>query len=133
MSTLLQPFHMLARAVGDAARAALWRSALIGAAMLLATIGAGFLLIAGYLGLRLVLDPAPAALVMGLALMIVAAVLVMVSKARSKKSKKPSGPADVTLGLPASLHAQPRDLVAMAIFTAAFLFGRRMAGRRDAA
>ena len=65
MTGLIQPFLLIAREAGDATRAALRRTLLVGAALLIAASGAGFLTLATYLALRRPLGPELAALALG--------------------------------------------------------------------
>lgn len=128
MIGLIQPLQVLAREAGDATRAALRRTALIGVALLIATMGAGFVVLAAYLGLRLVLGPVLAALFLGVALLAVSAGLFLTVQAKAPKAK-PKSFADPRQRQPITVPPAPADATTMAVFTVAFLIGRRLADR----
>lgn len=130
MTGLAQPFRSLACAARFAARAAARRVALIGAALLVAALGAGFLLLAGFLGLGLLFGPGVAALVMGAALLGAAAGLFLMARGPDQ----PPPPQVTSRPDPARKSPVPpeaADAATMAVFTAAFLLGRYLAGRSD--
>jgi hypothetical protein len=129
----LLPIQQLARAASCAVRAALRRSAMVGAALLIATLGAAFLVLAAYTGLRTLLGPGLAALTMGMALLALAAGLMLFARNRAR-TIPPSAMAP-----PPSFEQAPppppEDTPTVAVFVAAFLLGRqladRLADRRD--
>lgn len=125
MTRLWQPVQELARGAVLSLRAALRRGALIGVAGLIAALGAGFLVFAGYLGLRFVLGPTWAALAMGAALLVLSAGVFLMARATLPKTPPPQPSATETP------PPSPIDAASMAVFTAAFLLGRRLAERWD--
>lgn len=128
MSILLQPLQDLARGASCAVRAALWRAALIGAALLIASVGAGFLMFAAYLGLRHLTGPLPTALIMGAALLAVAAGILLWAQSAKRTAwplAKVNPQAPLTPRPP-----RPADAATMAVFMAAFLLGRSLAADR---
>ncbi|MCX7288038.1 MAG: phage holin family protein [Rhodobacterales bacterium] len=127
---LIQPLQLLSRVAGDAARAALRRAEVQGAAFLIATFGAGFLLLAAFLALRLPLGSMLAALVMGAALLVVSAVLVLAVRTKAQKAR-PMPLADPRQRPPSATPPTAADAAAMAVFMVAFLIGRRLADRWD--
>jgi hypothetical protein len=127
MSPLLQPVQDLARAAACALRAALRQGALICAALLIALPGAAFLLFAGYIGLRFLVGPGLAALAIGSALLALAAGLLLL--ARSVKRNVPPIAVATPQGNVKATQTTSADAATMAVFTAAFLLGRRLAER----
>lgn len=125
MTSLWQPVQELARGAVLSLRAALRRGALIGVAGLIALVGAGFLVFAGYLGLRFLLGPEWAALAMGAALLILSGGVFLMARATPPP---PAPPQPTPQDAPSP---QPIDAASMAVFTAAFLLGRRLAERWD--
>ena len=125
MTSLWQPVQELARGVTLTLRAALRRGALIGVAGLIALLGAGFLVFAGYLGLRFLLGPEWAAFGMGAALLILSGGVLLMARATAPVAPPPvPSPTEVP-------SPSPIDAASMAVFTAAFLLGRRLADRWD--
>jgi hypothetical protein len=123
MNALLQPVQDLARGALDAMRAALRRGALVGAALLIATLGAAFLVFAGYIGLRFLIGPGLAALSIGAAFLALAAgVLLMARSAVPPDTSAPPLPIP-----PPTMPPRPADAATVAVFTVAFLLGRRLA------
>jgi hypothetical protein len=125
MSALLQPVQDLARGAAFAMRATLRRSALVCAALLVASLGAAFLIVAGYIGLRFLVGPGLAALIMGGALLALAAGLLFL--AQSAKQITLPGTVANPKGPSATTPPQPGEAATMAVFTAAFLLGRQLA------
>jgi hypothetical protein len=125
MAGLIQPLQLLARGAGDATRAALQRAALIGAALLIAASGAGFLTLAAYLGLRLLLGPVLAALAVGVALLAMSAGVLFTVRAKAPRTGQ------TPLADPRQEQPTTADAATMAVFMAAFLVGRRLADRWD--
>ena len=125
MPGLIQPFKLLAREAGDAARAVLLRGALIAIAGLTAVLGIGFLLFAAYVGLRDLLGPGLAALVMGAALLVLAATLILINRKSGQRIKPivPAGPLQEQPPHPAT------DAATTTVFVAAFLLGRQLSDR----
>ena len=127
MTRMWHPVQELARGVTSSLRAALRRGALIGVAGLIATLGAGFLVLAGFLGLRHLLGPGWAALCMGAALLALAGAVLLLARA----ARPPATP-DALPPPPSPAETpppQPIDAASMAVFMAAFLMGRRLADR----
>ena len=129
MISLLPLFKDLMRAAACWMQAALRRSILIGLTLLFAIAGAVFCLMAGFLGLCLLIRPELAALVMGIALFFVAAGIFWYSCSIGQKAQLPVP----SLELQASIDGAPTTPATAAtviVFTAAFLFGRRLANWR---
>ena len=103
-------------------RTLLWRGGLLAVATLIGAVAIGFLLLAGFVALRLALGPGVAALVMGAGLLLVAAVIVAIA-ARST-------PPPVAAATAAPVVPKTADAASMAVFTAAFVIGRYLADRR---
>ncbi len=127
MTDLLLPVKALAREAGDAARAALWRGALVMFAGAIGAVGFGFFIFAGYMALRLTLAPEIAALVTGAALMLLAVIVLLLSGAK-RRDRRPNAPPATTQSSPAP--SQPTDPATLAVFTTAFVIGRILANRR---
>ena len=108
---LIQSLHLLLR-----------RGLLMGAALLVAVLGAGFLLLAGFVALRHAFGMVPAALIMGTSLLLLAAALVLAAS----NQVRPAPP----LPDPPPPTAKPADPATMAAFTTAFVLGRYLAGRK---
>lgn len=125
MSGQFQPFKLLAREAGHIARAALRRGALISVAVLIATLGLGFLLFATFVGLRDLLGPGIAALVMGAALLVFAVTLVLIARGPGPGIKT-SVPAHTPQGYPITQTSTATDAATTAVFVAAFLLGRQL-------
>jgi hypothetical protein len=129
MTRVWHPVQELARGVTRSLRAALRQGALIGVAGLIALLGAGFLVLAGFLGLRVLLGPGWAAFSMGAALLALAgAVLLLARSARPSATPNALPPPPSPAETP---PPQPVDAASMAVFMAAFLVGRRLADRWD--
>ena len=128
MIYLLQPLQDLARGAAGKVRAALRQGALIGAALLVAMLGALFLILAGYLGLRVLLGPGLAAMVMGAGLLAMAAGLLLIAR-NAWLAVPPVSLAPNPQARPQATAPRPGDAATMAVFTAAFLLGRRLADR----
>ena len=103
---LIQSLHLLLR-----------RGLLMGAALLVAVLGAGFLLLAGFVALRHAFGMVPAALIMGTSLLLLAAALVLAASNQVRPAPPPP-------------TAKPADPATMAAFTTAFVLGRYLAGRK---
>ena len=128
MTGLFQPVEMLAREAGHAARAALRRAALISAAVLVASLGAGFLIFAAYLGLCHLLVPWLAAAVMWGVLLALALAVFLIARAKAPGAR-PEPRADPGQRRASTTQAEPVDATTIAVFTAAFLIGRHLADR----
>ena len=128
MTSLFQPLEMLAREAGDAARVALRRAALIGAAVLVASLGAGFLIFAAYLGLCHLLAPWLAAVVMGGVLLTMAGGVFLIARAKAPRAR-PIPRADSDQRRASTRQAEPADATTVLVFTTAFLIGRHLADR----
>jgi hypothetical protein len=126
MQDPLQPFRLLARGAGDAARSTLRHGALVGFALIIAALGLGFVSLAAYVGLRFLIGPGFAALTIGLALLATAGALLVLS--HRKRPELPSPP-PFGSGLDDAAKATqaPAEAAAMAVFTAAFVVGRTLA------
>lgn len=118
----------LKRALGDTARSMLLRGALMSAAGLIGVAGCGFVVFAGFAALRLVLGPELSALLVGTAMLALAAVLARFSLAagHTLKVKKP---VDLPPLKPSPAPLQSTEPTTLAVFTAAFVLGRRLADR----
>jgi hypothetical protein len=101
---------------------------LIGAALLIAIMGAGFLILAAYLGLRFLLGPGLAALVLGAALLAVSAGMFLTVRAKVQIAG-PQPLADPPQRQPITAPPASEDAATLAVFTIAFLLGRRLADR----
>jgi hypothetical protein len=110
--------RQILRPVQEAGRDLLIRAAMLSAAGFIGTVGCGFVLLAAYLGMRMLVGSELAALLMGITLLAVAAVLAALGRGRV------NGPE-----APAPEPASPQDPINMAVFTAAFVLGRYIAGR----
>jgi hypothetical protein len=128
MIGLIQSFQVLAREAGDATRAVVRRTALIGVALLIATMGAGLLVLAAYIALRVPFGPGLAALALGLALLAVSVGLFLTVRAKAPKAK-PKSFADPRQTQQITAPATLADAATLAVFTMAFLIGRRLADR----
>lgn len=129
MTPLLQPVQDLRSEAICAVRAALLRGALVGAALLVATLGAAFLVFSGYVGLRLVVGPGLAALILGLVLLTTAAGLLLVAR-KANRTIQPVATSPPPGTEKAEHPAGPADITTIAIFTSAFVLGRQLADRR---
>lgn len=117
-----------AREIGTLARGILRRAALMSAAGLIGAVGCGFVVFAGFAALRLVIGPELSALAVGVALLALAALLAWLS---STPGAEPLAKEDDTPPLkPSAPPVQPADPATLAVFTAAFVLGRRLADRR---
>jgi len=130
------------RACGDAARGLLWRGVLFLAATVAGAVGCGFVIFAAYAALRPHLGPELAALVTGLTLLALAALLVWLARTDSGRADlaRADGPRaainqpdirPVNPVPPEPAPPKPADPAMMAVFTAAFVLGRQLARRRD--
>jgi hypothetical protein len=118
----------LARGLGRGAQAAIRRAGLMAAAGLIGAIGCGFVLFAAFAALRLLVGPELAALGVGVGLMAVAAILTR--GARGARDAPATAAASPPPGPTA--WSPPTDPTTLAVFTAAFVLGRRLADlRRD--
>lgn len=127
MTPLLSPIKDLARGAILTLRAALRQGALIGVALLIATLGAGFLVFAAFLGLQFLFGAGLAALTIGAALLILAAGVLMLAK----KASPPDAPASRMHTPPEATRPGSADPATMAVFTAAFVLGRHLANGRN--
>lgn len=117
-------------AVGQGVRDVLWRAGLLMASAMAGTVGCGFLVFAGYAALRHELGPELAALITGLILLALAGGLVLIAQ-RGAAKPDPLPPARVSTPQPAATPSTgpPPDPATLAVFTAAFVLGRRLAAR----
>lgn len=127
MNRLLPPFQDLARGAACAVRAALRRAALTGAALLIGALGAAFGVLAVFLGLSLVMGSALAALTMGAALLATAAVLGLIAREAGRTTHPVTPPPQANRDTSPPTAA---NTATIAVFTAAFLLGRRLTNRR---
>lgn len=97
------------------------------AAAIIAVVGCGFVIFAAFSGLRLVLGPELAALGIGTLLLVLAALLARFSSATAgqeqTEASEPLPPSNPTA------PPQSSDPATLAVFTAAFVLGRRLADR----
>ena len=107
---------------GRKAKGAVRRAALSAVAGVIAAIGCGFLLFAAFAALRLLVGPELAALGIGIVLLALAALLLRLVRGHSAE------PLPVAVVAP-KVAAPPADPITMAIFTVAFVLGRRLADR----
>jgi hypothetical protein len=129
---MLPYFQALARGASDAARAALWRGEVAAAIWVTALVGSGFLVFAAYAAMRPALGPAFSALLTGGAL-ICAAVVAAEASGQLALLRKPEPKAAPQQALPTGpVGEQPKaaEATAMAVFTAAYVLGRRLADRQ---
>ncbi len=126
---LAPPLQALARKAACALRMALRRAALTAAAMGIATLGAAFVVYAGFLGLAVLMGPGFAALSMGLAFLATAACLLLLARANGHTARF-TPPAPDAARHPIGGPQTPLNAATVAIFTLAFLLGRRLINRR---
>jgi multisubunit Na+/H+ antiporter MnhC subunit len=97
------------------------------AAATIAAVGCGFVIFAAFSGLRLLLGPELAALGVGTLLLALAALLARSSSVPDDQvqteASEPLPPTNPTA------PPQPSDPATLAVFTAAFVLGRRLADR----
>ena len=122
-----QLLQTLAQDAKEAARAMLRRGLIVGLALLIGSVGLGFLLFAVWDTLRLALGAGMAALVIGAGLLVASASLVLIAgraarprHPRAQAKPSPDQPPNPLLG---------SESAAMAAFTAAFVIGRLLANR----
>jgi fatty acid desaturase len=127
MTPVFQPVQDLMRGATSALRDALRRAVLATFAGLIAAVGGAFLLWAAFIGLRMLMGPGLAALVIGLALLALAAGLLALRV--QPKSVTPS-PLPPKTDSPSAPPDRSADAATAAVFTAAFLLGRRLADWR---
>lgn len=125
MAALLQPLQDAVRGAACALRAALRRGAVIAAALLIASLGAAFVVFACYIGLRVLIGPGFAALALGAVLLAIAAGILLLAQS-AKPPLRPVAPAAPTAP-PAAMPSRPADALTTAVFTVAFLLGRQLA------
>ena len=126
---LFPSLGLLVGASGGAARGLLLRGALMSAAGLIGIAGTGFVIFAGFAALRLVLGTEISALVVGAALLALAGVLVRFSLVAGQKAQVKK-PLDLPPLKPSPVPLPPTQPTTLAIFTAAFVLGRRLADQR---
>lgn len=127
MNRFLPPFQDLARGAACAVRADLRRAALTGAALMIGALGAAFGVLAVFLGLSLVMGSALAALTMGAALLATAAVLGLMARDMGHTAYPVTQPPQANRDTSPPTAA---NTATIAVFTAAFLPGRRLTNRR---
>lgn len=128
MTLVFQPVQDLMRGATSALRDALRRAVLSAVAGLIAAVGGAFLLGAAFMGLRMLMGPGLAALVIGLALLAVAAGLLALFAQPKTVTPSPLPPKTDSPSAPPDRSA---DAATAAVFTAAFLLGRRLADWRN--
>jgi hypothetical protein len=116
----------LAREARLAARALLGRVLLGGFAVALGAAGLAFLIYAGFAALRVQLGPGLSALVLGVGLLVLAAVLMLAS-GRAVPVRQPTP--DSTPGAAPGTPSPRADAAELAAFTASFVIGRFLAGK----
>ncbi len=114
----------LARGAVAALHAAMQRALLTAAAVLFGTLGAGFLLFAGFLGLRFLMGPGLAALTLAVVLLAMTVVLLIMARPIQRVPAPTTAPPALTPSTPA-----PAETAGAVVFTAAFLLGRHLADR----
>jgi hypothetical protein len=129
ITRLFPTLGAMVSASGNAVRHLLFQRALLSAAGLIGAAGFGFMVIAGFAALRLVVGLELAALIVGAILLALAAALVRFSLLACCKAQdtKPGG---LPPSEPSPAPVQSPDPVTLAVFTAAFVLGRRLADRR---
>lgn len=114
--------------MGTLARGMLRRVVLMSVAGLIGAVGCGFVVFAGYTALRLLIGPELSALVVGFVLLALAALLARFSSVRRDALQiKEDDPLPMK---PAAAPGQLADPATLAVFTAAFVLGRRLADRQ---
>lgn len=126
MILTLQPLQTLARGVVCALRDTLRRHALVGAALLIAALGAGFLVFAAFLGHLSGPGPGLAAMVTGAAALAVARGLLRIARTAGR-SRRPGARVADPQECPHTAPPGPADAAIVAVFAAAFLPGRQLA------
>lgn len=99
------------------------------AAGLIGVAGGGFMVLAGFAALRLVLGTELSALVVGMVLLVLAAILARSSLSAGQKVKGKE-PTDRPAIKHSSAALQPTDPATLAVFTVAYVLGRRLADRQ---
>lgn len=117
----------LARGLGHGARAALRHAALMTAAAVMGAVGCGWLMFAVFAALRLWIGPELAALGIGNALLVLAVLLGLFAQGPRVRAANPPDAAAPPPRL--ALPPTPIDPATLAVFTAAFVLGRRLANR----
>ena len=117
--------QILQRAARESARKLLLPLVLGLSAALIMLVGSGFLLASAFITLAAAWGPAMAALSLGLGLTVLAAVLMLIAK--TQMSRK----AVATARTPPPVAADAdRDGASLVAFTAAFVLGRYLTGKR---
>lgn len=122
----------LARGTSHAARTVLRRGTLAAAIGLTALVGVGFIVFAAYIAMRPALGPAFSALLTGASLIGLAAATAAVCGQVTLPSK-PQPPAESQHALrqgPLATLPRTAEATTMAVFTVAYVLGRRLADRR---
>lgn len=114
--------------MGTLARGMLRRAALLSAAGLIGAVGCGFVVFAGFAALRLAIGPELSALAVGVALLVLAVVLARFSLIPGAELRVTEG--DLPPLKPSAAPVRPADPATLAVFTTAFVMGRRLADRR---
>lgn len=114
--------NALASGFGRKAKGAVRRAALTAAAGVMGAVGCGFLLFAAFAALRLLVGPELAALGIGIVLLALAALLLRLARGHSAE------PQPVAVVTPKAA-TPPADPITLAVFTVAFVLGRRLADR----
>jgi hypothetical protein len=115
-------FDNLMQELSRGARATVQRGALMAAVGAIGAVGCGFVIFSAFASLRLLVGPELAALGVGMTLLALAAVLAGLALGAGAGTQP-----DAALLPPAPLPAA--DPATVAVFTAAFVLGRRLADR----
>jgi hypothetical protein len=129
MRFLLLPLQDTLRRAISALRAAVRRGAWFGAALLIASLACLFLLAAAFFGLRAWLGPGLAALILGVALLALAAGAMLVGRSIAPRSLEPSPIASPLLTPRSATPPRSADMATLTVFTTAFLLGRFLTER----
>ncbi|MBU0643170.1 MAG: phage holin family protein [Alphaproteobacteria bacterium] len=124
--------HRAERDVKDGARKLLWSALAVVIAGLTAGVGVCFVLLWAYMTLSAEVGPRMASLVMGLGLILCAAVILALSahQARLERTKTPDPqPAPHRAPKPAPSDPDIETLPSLVAFTAAFVLARYLANR----
>lgn len=107
---------------GRMAKAAVQRGALLAAAGVIGTVGCGFAVFSAFAALRLLVGSELAALGIGIVFLAMAFLLVRLAQGNSAE------PPPVAVVAP-EVSVRPADPITLAVFTLAFVLGRRLADR----
>jgi len=107
---------------GHGPRATVRRAALSITASVIAAAGCGFVVFAAFAALRLLVGPELGALGVGIALLVLASLLLRLAQ-RHRAEPEPAA------GVAPPNAASPADPATLAVFTVAFVLGRHLADR----